>query len=433
MRLDVGRFPIRDISFDERTGYEKGVLHIHMQEALEVVRQDPHITEAELHIVRPGDAVRIVPVKEAVEMRCKIGGCAYPGFTGPVAPAGAGVVHALTGGCVIAAGMKWGSFQDGLIDMGGPFQRNTIFGSMTNVVMLADTDEEFERHEQQKRNHAIRAAGHRLAEYLGGCLSGLEPPETETWELPALNDRGEAAKLPAVVYVLQVQTQMEIPGFNTLYYGWDCNHMLPSLVHPNELLDGAVVSGSFMPSSSKISSYEHCNNPTVKYLMREHGRTVNFLGVVLSNLNVAMEQKQRSAQLVASISKNLGAVGAIVCEEGYGNPDVDYIQTIVELERAGIKTVGVANECTGRDGASQPLMTLDRAADALVSCGNVSQILHLPPMRTVLGDIHSLERDGISGGWSGCVAPDGSVSMEDNGIFCGDNVCGFSLKTCVDY
>ncbi|MDL2263019.1 glycine/sarcosine/betaine reductase component B subunit [Synergistaceae bacterium OttesenSCG-928-I11] len=433
MRLDIGRFPIRDMAFGKETRYEAGILHIDRNEALDVVMEDAHIVSAELHIVKPGDPVRIVPVKEAIEMRCKIGGTAYPGVTGQLAPAGSGVVHALTGGCVLAAGKKWGSFQDGLIDMGGPFQRYTIYGSMTNLVLVADTDEEFERHEQQKRNHAIRWAGHRLAEYVGSCLQNLCPEETDVWELPPLDARGDASDLPGVVYVLQVQTQMEIPGFNTLYYGWDCNHMIPTLIHPNELLDGAVISGSFMPCSSKISSYEHCNNPTVKRLMREHGRTINFLGVILSNLNVAMDQKQRSAQVVASLSKNIGAVAAIVCEEGYGNPDVDYIQTLVELERVGIRTVGIANECTGRDGASQPLMTLDRAADALVSCGNVSEILHLPPMPTVLGDIHSLERDGISGGWDGCVAADGSVTMEDNGIFCGDHVSGFSMKTCVDY
>ncbi len=108
-----------------------------------------------------------------------------------------------------------------------------------------------------------------------------------------------------------------------------------------------------------MSTYEHSNNPVVKRLMKEHGKTLNFLGIVLSNLNVAMDQKQRSAYMVAQMAKNLGADGAIVAEEGYGNPDVDYIQTIVELEKVGIKTVGISNECTGRDGASQPLVALD--------------------------------------------------------------------------
>ena len=49
---------------------------------------------------------------------------------------------------------------------------------------------------------------------------------------------------------------------------------------------------------------------------------------------------------------NLSAKGAVVVEEGYGNPDVDYTAMLVELERLGIKTVGLSDECTGRDGNS---------------------------------------------------------------------------------
>ena len=209
--------------------------------------------------------------------------------------------------------------------------------------------------------------------------------------------------------------------------------MVPTFLHPNEVLDGAMVSGSFMPVSSKISTYEHCNNFTIKRLMREHGKTLNFLGVIMSNLNVVMEQKMRSAAMVAQMAKALGADGAIVAEEGYGNPDVDYIQVIVELEKVGVKTVGIANECTGRDGKSQPLVALDPAADALVSTGNVSQFFHLPPMKTVLGDLQAMARDGLSGGWEGCVHPDGSLDMENNAMFCADQNCGSSLKTCVEY
>jgi len=73
----------------------------------------------------------------------------------------------------------------------------------------------------------------------------------------------------------------------------------------------------------------------------------------MSNLNVRLEEKTRSALFVAQIASTLGAQGAIVAEEGYGNPDADFIQCIVELEKAGVKTVGITNECTGRDGRSQ--------------------------------------------------------------------------------
>lgn len=435
MKLEIGKFFVKEMVFGSKTGYSRGVLTINKEEALAVVKEDSHITEADLYIVNPGDEVRMVPVKEAIEMRCKVsGGVMFPGMTNPVTPAGQGRTHALKDCSLIVVGKHWGSFQDGLIDMSGPFQRNTIYGSLKNLVLVGDTDEEFERREQQKKNRALRWAGHRLAEYVGKAVAALEPEEIETWELEPVNRRESSVQeLPSVVYVLQPQTQMEAMGYNTLIYGWDGNHMLPTFMHPNELLDGAVVSGSFMPVSSKMSTYEHCNNPVVKRLMKEHGETLNFLGIVMSNLNVAMDQKQRSAYMVAQMAKNLGADGAIVAEEGYGNPDVDYIQTIVELEKVGVKTVGISNECTGRDGASQPLVALDPAANALVSTGNVSQYFELPPMKTVLGELESMGRDGLSGGWEGCVRADGSLVMENNGMFCSDHISGFSVKTCMDY
>ncbi|MDL2272398.1 glycine/sarcosine/betaine reductase component B subunit, partial [Desulfovibrio sp. OttesenSCG-928-I05] len=432
----IGRFFVKDIVFGPETAFSGGILSINKEEALAKVREDEHITECELHIVKPGDMVRLVPVKDAFEMRCRVSGGkgVYPGVTSPLESAAHGRIHALADATLLVVGKHWGSFQDGLLDMGGPFQRNTIYGSMKNLVLVADTDEEFERHEQQKTNHALRWAGMRLSEYVGNCLKELAPEAMECWELDAVNRRSEAVqKLPSVVYVMQPQTQMEAMGYNTLIYGWDGNHMLPTFLHPNEVLGGAVVSGSFMPCSSKMSTWEFCNNPTIKRLMRDHGKTLNFLGVIMSNLNVVMEQKVRSAIMVAQMAKGLGADGAIVAEEGYGNPDVDYIQVIVELEKAGVKTVGVSNECTGRDGKSQPLVALDPAANALVSAGNVSEMYQLPPMPVVLGELEALARDGLSGGWEGCVNPDGSAVLENNAFFCSDHPSGFSVKRCFDY
>jgi len=100
----------------------------------------------------------------------------------------------------------------------------------------------------------------------------------------------------------------------------------------------------------------------------------------MSNLNVALEQKNRAALFVAQMAKSIGAEAAVVAEEGYGNPDADFIACIVALENAGVKTIGLTNECTGRDGASQPLVALDVKADAIVSCGNVSEMIILPEL-----------------------------------------------------
>ena len=225
---------------------------------------------------------------------------------------------------------------------------------------------------------------------------------------------------------------MEAMGYNTLIYGWDGNHILPTFMHPNELLDGCLVSGSFMPTSSKISTYEFAVNPMIKKLYEQHGKTINFLGVVMSTLNVKMDEKVRCVKMAGQICTSLGVDAAVVVEEGYGNPDVDYTAMLVELERLGIKTIGLSDECTGRDGASQPLVSMNPVTDALVSTGNVSQMYEFPKME-VIGELEALARDGNSGGWEGCIHPDGSFVMENNGMFCANHISGYSKRTCADF
>lgn len=441
MRLEIGNFYVKDIVFGNELSYEDGILTIEKEAALNYIRQDERITEAELYIAKPEDQIRMCPVKEAIEPRVRPDGrSAFPGYTGDMTRAGEGVTYALKNCSVLVVGRHWGGFQDGIIDMSGEGQKYTLFGQLMNIVLVADTNEEFEKHEQQKKNDALRRAGHKLAEYIANCVKELEPEETEVFDLGAMIKRGEEVeKLPSVVYVMQPQSQMEELGYNDLAYGWDMNRMLPTVMHPNEVLDGAIVSGSFMPVSSKWSTYDFQNCPNIKALYKEHGKTINFLGVIMSNLNVALEQKERAALYVAQIANTLGADGAVVAEEGYGNPDADFVGCIVALEDAGVKTVGISNECTGRDGQSQPLVTLDEKCDAIVSCGNVSELIELPPMETVLGELQALGRDGLSGGWAAdeklgpSVREDGSIIMENNSMFCGDQVCGWSPKTMKEF
>lgn len=441
MKLEIGNFYVKSIEFSNETSYEKGILRLNKEELLNFIKEDERITDADLHIVNPGEMIRLCPVKEAIEPRVKVDNRAlFPGFTGDLENCGHGKTHALKDCSVLVVGKHWGGFQDGLIDMGGKGAKYTYFSKIKNIVLVADTNEDFEKNEQQKKNDALRVAGHKLAEYIAKCVQELEPEEVEVYELEGITKRSEKVNgLPSVVFVMQLQSQMEEDGYNDLTYGWNTNHLVPTLMHPNEILDGAVVSGSFMPCSSKWSTYDIQNAPVIKRLYKEHGKSLNFLGVILSNLNVSLEQKERSAIYVAQIAKTLGADGAIVAEEGYGNPDADFVGCIVALEDVGVKVVGLTNECTGRDGNSQPLVTLDEKLDAIVSCGNVSELIDLPPMEKVIGELESLSRDGLSGGWSDdeilgpSVREDGSIIMENNAIFCGDQVLGWSTKTMKEF
>ena len=78
----------------------------------------------------------------------------------------------------------------------------------------------------------------------------------------------------------------------------------------------------------------------LKRLYEQHGKTINFLGVLMSTLNVKMDEKVRCVKMAGQIATSVGAKGAVVVEEGYGNPDVDYTAMLVELERPDIKISG---------------------------------------------------------------------------------------------
>ena len=441
MKFEIGNFNVKDVVFGDKTKFENNILTINKQEAIEFIKRDEHITECDIEIAKPGDEVRIVPIKEAVEPRIRPDKRAvFPYVTGELVPTGEGRVHALKGISVLGVGMHWGSFGDGLLDMSGEGANYSYFSQLINVCLVIDTDEEFERHEQQKKNHAIRWACHLFAEYLGQTVIDQQPEQIEKYEFTPVTKRSdEVNKLPSVVLVMQPQSQMEELGYNDLIYGWDMNKYLPTFMSPTEVLDGCIIGGSFMPCSSKWATYDLQNFPTIKELFKEHGKSINFLGVIMSNLNVSLEQKERAAIFVSNMAKSLGADGAIVTEEGYGNPDADYVRCICALEDVGVKVVGISNECTGRDGKSQPLVVMNEKTDALVSTGNVSQLIRLKPMKKVIGELEALARDGLSGGWAGdeilgpSVKEDGSVIMENNAMFCGDQIAGWSRKTMKEY
>ena len=438
MKLKIGNIPVKDVVLGSQDSFADGILTINKQAAIDYLMElDDHITSLDIVIAHPGDDTRIVPVIETIEPRCRVDGrTLFPGVTDEVVPAGDGELKALKGCCVTVVGGTWGSFGDGVIDMGGEGAKHTYWSKLINICLVGETDEEFERYEQQKMNHALRWAGHRLAEYIGKIAKGVAAADFEEYEFEPVADRAKKNNgLPNVAIVLQPQSQMEALGYNDLWYGWDLNKFLPTFVSPTEVLDGAMISGSFMPASSKWSTYEMQNFPTIKELFAEDGKSLNFVGVILSMLNVALDQKERAAIMVRSMALNLGVDYAIVTEEGYGNPDADYVRCQVILEDAGIPVVGISNECTGRDGFSQPLVTLDSKMNALVSSGNVSQLSDLPACKTVIGCLEAMNRDGMSGSWGydeilgKSARDDGSIIMEDNNWFCGDHISGFSVKT----
>ncbi len=59
MRLTIGNFIVNEIQFGSETRFQNGLLTINKEEALKMVLENEHITQAEIHLVKPGDDARI--------------------------------------------------------------------------------------------------------------------------------------------------------------------------------------------------------------------------------------------------------------------------------------------------------------------------------------------------------------------------------------
>ena len=135
-------------------------------------------------------------------------------------------------------------------------------------------------------------------------------------------------------------------------------------------------------------------------------------------------KKMRSSDATAKLCEWLGVDGAIVSQEGFGNPDTDLIMNCRKIEAKGIKTVIITDEYAGRDGASQSLADADAAADAVVTGGNANMLITLPPMDKVIG--YPEVADIIAGGFDGSLKEDGSIEAELQVITGATNEMGFN-------
>lgn len=424
MRLEIGNVLIKDVQFGQETKVENGVLYVNKEDIINLCKEDEHIKSVDVEIARPGESVRITPVKDVVEPRVKVEGPGgvFPGILSKVDVVGSGKTNVLKGCAVMTTGKIVG-FQEGIVDMTGPGAQYTPFSKTNNIVVIAEPIDGLKQHEHEK---ALRYCGFKTAAYLAEAARNLTPDETEVYETLPLMEGAEKFKgLPRVAYVQMLQSQGLL--HDTYVYGVDAKQIVPTILYPTEVFDGAIISGNCVSSCDKNPSYVHMNNPVVKELYKEHGKTINFVGMIITNENVYLADKERSSNWTAKLTRYLDLDGAVVSQEGFGNPDTDLIMNCKKIEGQGVKTVIITDEYAGRDGASQSLADADKAADAVVTGGNANELIELPKMDKVIG--HPEFIDTIAGGFDGSLKADGSVTVEIQAITGATSEVGFGYLT----
>ena len=427
MKLELGYIQIKDIQFSKECKVENGTLYVDPDAVKAYLYEDDDVKawvkDFSFDIAKPGESVRITPVKDVIEPRVKVEGPGgvFPGVISKVETVGSGKTHVLRGMAVVTAGKIVG-FQEGIIDMSGPGADYTPFSKLLNLVVVAEPAEGYQDHKHEYE-HAVRIAGLRAATYIGELGREVTPDETAEFETYGIKEGMEKMpNLPRVAYVHMLQSQGLL--HDTYVYGVDAKRSLTTILLPTETMDGAIISGNCVSACDKNTTYHHLNNPVVANLFAAHGKTLNYVCNIITNENVYLADKQRSSDWTTKLCRLLDLDGALVSQEGFGNPDTDLIMNCKKIELQGVKTVIITDEYAGQDGKSQSLADADPLADAVVTGGNANEVIILPKMDKVIGTLDYV--DVIAGGHAGSLRPDGTIEAELQVITGATNEMGFN-------
>ena len=387
MRLEIADFPVRKIRLGNSHRYQAGTLEVDREDLVRLVLQDRRIHEARFDTASPGEPVRITGIRDVAEPRAKFGDDAqvFPGIIAPVLGVGGGLTHRLSGMTVLATAAYEGTIRAGtgvqrsaILDMWGRGAAASRFGSLVHLVLIMRLRQglgELDAH------GAIQKAELEVAKRLAEITAGLKPEHVEQYQL---NDQGPS---PRVVLIQGCLTDSQQPHSGVGYYGVAIRDSLATLIHPNELLDGAVTTNTTRGVAYSPTTWDWQNHPLALGLYRQHaaGR-LNFAGVILERIAYdTFHGKEVIAHNTAQLAAQLGADAALVSWLGSGNAFVEVMLTIRACEQRGIKTALVTYEYGGKDGVDSPLLYYVPEANAVVSTGSRDRWIELPEAERIIG------------------------------------------------
>jgi hypothetical protein len=368
--LEIAAFAIDEVVEGTLTGRDGTTLLVASPQ-LAVGAGQPALAEATVEVVRPGDRVRITNVLDAVvpDVRADDPASSFPGMLGgtwnePSDPR----IHRLSGIAVLpvcdweASGhVTADEFPPSYVDMAGPGQDRSPWGSTVNVVVrcvaargapVAEADA------------AIRRAALELARTLASTTLDGTPTDVRRVGPPDTSD----PELPAVCAILQVAS--EGPLTDTFFDGADLRDLMPKVIDPVWLTAGRLTNGAYDWPGVRNTTANYQDLALVRALQRAHGETLRFAGLILAPgyLDTA-EAKRRGAEASAALAAGLGAAGAICTTFSSGNSHTDTMLTVRALESRGIATTALVCETNGG------LTDHVAEADCLVSTGNEDELV----------------------------------------------------------
>ena len=392
MRLELDIVNIKDVEFADKTTVSDRTLHINRGELQELLQEDTRLSQVDIELVHPGDKCRILHVCDVVEPRAKTRGSGedFPGALGKPGTVGEGSNCVLRGAAVVTSdhsdrGELSRDPNGDIIDMSGLAAEISIYGKTHNVVLLPYPANGVSPEDYRI---ALKVAGLKTAVYLAKAGQDLKPDEVEVYDLPPLTEIAKGLEgLPKVAYIFQVlSTQYQPILGDPVLYGSNIGEIVPTILHPNEVLDGAVLRDY---RAMGIETYVIQNHPIIKELYRRHGKNICFVGVIITLGYNNEPEYGRAATMVANLAKRvLGADGVVLTKSGGGVPEVAMARAAQRCEELGVKTaLAMCHFAVDVSDASfEGTMIFNfPEVNAIVSMGSPLEMITLPPMERIIG------------------------------------------------
>lgn len=384
MQLELRSYDVRELAWGERTALRDGRLTIHEAALRAELLQDSRLSDVRFELVQPGESCRIMPVFDIVEPRAKLdpAGHDFPGALGPIRPVGDGVTRVLRGIAVTILHPQ-DRLPSHVLDMrSAPLAGHAAvdvsrYAGLHHLVVIPVLAHEVRGDDALQ---ALRIASLRAATWLAREANPERPPDAQD----DLCLRPVADGLPRVGYVYQLHShQRPTVAGEPLLYGDNCRHLLPTILHPNEILDGAIVrSYTYM----NMETYSIQNNGVILDLYSRHGHDLDFAGVVVYVANQLAEERQRATLMASNLVRHvLHAHGAVFTKSGGGAPNVDMALIAERCEELGVKTSLILWETGGPGGGDQDATLFNAPSlNAIVNVGASQLQLELGSVERVV-------------------------------------------------
>ena len=380
MRLDLGKIYVQDVRFGAQTVLDNQVLSIDRQGLASLLAQEPLFERVEIELAHPGESCRILRVLDVLEPRYRMSGPNFPGALDGNGLVGNGETRALKNVAVVETDQTATKSRN-IIDMSGPAAEYSPIGNTHNVVLVPHPKPGAD---QDDYRLAVKRAGLKTAVYLAAEAKTATPDEIQTFELPPVAANHGPKDLPRIAYVFPMHShQHPTQQKETVFYGSNIQGFMPTIVHPNEILDGAL-----MFSYSAFTWFAQ-NHPVIQELYRRHGRDLWFAGVVLTIAPVTIAEKERNTALAARLAKEvLNADGILATKIGGGAVDTDLMMIYTRAEEMGMKAALIIMERYPDTG----ITFVPANVNALVTPGLTRDAITLPAVERVIGgDIIALD------------------------------------------